>query len=436
MRKLIKLALAALMVCSLFACSSNSSSSEPENSGDSQQGENTSLEGTTITIWHSFTEAQEVELQRLATEFEKETGVHVECLFQPNKDFESVVYEAVSSGVGPDFLFHYASTGMDYQAYGKSLNFSEYWGDFDYKSLVSEGVYQEGTQGFNDGGVHSVAVQTTGPVYFYNATWFEELNLEVPTTWDEVWETSKAIYEAKGVPGFAVDSMSDFLQILILQSNDGKYVDLENKEVLWNTDEVKEWVKWFKEGCMLGYFQVAASGADGYNSSDLVSNVLGAYIGSSAGIPYVTMQEGQELGVAPVQQVDPANPYVVGWNRGVIGIKSDDENKNKAVTEFAKFMTRPENAASWAMTLSAYSPYAGAKVVDGYEEYVAGNLALTALGQQVDYAVVIPTFGNASFVRDELKTLITSAASDPNSDVDALFEAAVSKCNAAIKEAN
>lgn len=426
MKKLLKLILSLGLVASMAACSSNKPAE-----GTTTEGGDVSTEGVEIVIWHTFTEAQEAELQRLAAAYGEATGVTVTCQSQPYNGFESTVYEAVTNGVGPDFLFNYASYALDYDAYGKSLNFSKYWdADFDYASLVSAGVYEECTQGFADGGVHAVAVQTTGPVFFYNADWAEELGLEAPVTWDDVKANAQAIYAAKGVPGFAIDSMSDFLQILILQENNGKYIDLDTNTLLFDTPEVKAWVEWFKEGCIEGYFQVAPTTGD-YNSNDMNGGVLGAYIGSSAGIPYLS---GFTVGCCPVPQIDPSNPYVVGWNRSVVGFTSDDEAKNAAIAGFAKFMTEAENDKGWVMTLNAYSPYYATQELEDYKDYVAQDVALIALGQQMDYAVVIPSFTNATTVRDLLKELMTSAASDSNSDVDALFESCVAKSNAAINE--
>ena len=52
-----------------------------------------------------------------------------------------------------------------------------------------------------------------------------------PTTWEELAEQSKAIYEKYGIPGFAADSLTDLMHMLIMQSGN-VYIDMENKCVL------------------------------------------------------------------------------------------------------------------------------------------------------------------------------------------------------------
>lgn len=50
-----------------------------------------------------------------------------------------------------------------------------------------------------DGNLLSLPFNSSTPVMWYNATLFEENNLEVPTTWDEVWEAARVLRDA-GVP--------------------------------------------------------------------------------------------------------------------------------------------------------------------------------------------------------------------------------------------
>ena len=100
------------------------------------------------------------------------------------------------------------------------------------------------TVGFSDGGMYALPAVTTGPIFFINKTIYDELGLTAPTTWEELAENSKEIYEAKGIAGFAADSLTDMMQALMMQSGAG-YIDVENKCVLFDTDEAKAWLKWF-----------------------------------------------------------------------------------------------------------------------------------------------------------------------------------------------
>ena len=122
---------------------------------------------------------------------------------EENIGFLAKVYEAVSTGTGPDIIFNYASTAADYIPDGLIVDQSKYM-ESDYKARVSEGIYTEST-GFEDGGLYVVAVQSTGPILFYNKTMFDKVGFSAPKTWDEVEEAAKAIYAEYKIPGFAFD---------------------------------------------------------------------------------------------------------------------------------------------------------------------------------------------------------------------------------------
>ena len=188
-----------------------------------------------VTWWHMFTEGQEAILQEIIAEFnEANPGIKVVAESQPYDGFLAKVYEAVSTGTGPDIIFNYASTAADYIPDGLIVDQSKYM-ESDYKARVSEGIYAEST-GFEDGGLYAVAVQSTGPILFYNKTMFDKVGFSAPKTWDEIEEAAKAIYAEYKIPGFAFDSLTDGMQAFLLQGG-GKYVDLEKKTVLFNTPE-------------------------------------------------------------------------------------------------------------------------------------------------------------------------------------------------------
>ena len=73
-------------------------------------------EKQTVTIWHTYTEAQKEYLEKAASDFnaahEGEIEVVVES--QEYKGFSDTVYNAVMNGNGPDIIFHYASEAALY----------------------------------------------------------------------------------------------------------------------------------------------------------------------------------------------------------------------------------------------------------------------------------------------------------------------------------
>lgn len=204
---------------------------------------------TQVTIWHTFTDAQQAALEKFAADFnatQDEYEVIVES--QAYSGFLDNVYNAVANGVGPNIIINYASTAAEYVKDGLVVDLSQYVFDdeigmADVYNSLPEAIKDE-TVGFADGGMYALPAVTTGPILFYNKTLYDELGLTPATTWEEVGEQAKLIYEAKGVAGFAADSLTDMMQSLMMQSGLG-YIDTENKCVLFDDAKAAEWLKWF-----------------------------------------------------------------------------------------------------------------------------------------------------------------------------------------------
>ncbi len=381
-----------------------------------------------VTWWHTFTEGQEAILQEIIAEFnEANPGIKVIAESQPYDGFLAKVYEAVSTGTGPDIIFNYASTAADYIPDGLIVDQSKYM-ESDYKARVSEGIYAEST-GFEDGGLYAVAVQSTGPILFYNKTMFDKVGFSAPKTWDEVEEAAKAIYAEYKIPGFAFDSLTDGMQAFLLQGG-GKYVDLEKKTVLFNTPEFVASVDWYAKGVREGYFGLAPTTGN-YFSNDMSARQLAAYAGSSAGLPYLNLGD-DELAAAPLPQTAGGTNWAPAWTRSALVFASDEETERAAV-KFVEYFTNPENAGRWAEAVVAFTPYNDTAELDSFKAFVSGNIALTALSEQAPYAYALPSFTGANTVRDELKALIEKVATDQMSAADAV-SAAEATSNAAMQE--
>lgn len=424
MKKLLKKGLLVATAASLCACSSNTSTDE------SASTQTTGGEPVSFAIWHTFTEDQQALLETFADEYEAaHEGVNIEVIGgYDSKGFEATVQDAVINGVGPQLVFNYASFAKNFDGYDMLIDFGANW-DLDYPSLVSAGTLEEAAS-YDDGKIHSVPIQTTGPILFYNKAVYDELGLTEPKTWEDLKNNSKVVFEKTGKSGLAVDSLTDLATMFILQSHDGKYVDIANKKVLWNDEKTLEWVNWWAEGIQEGYFQIAPTTGD-YNSADMNAGALVAYIGSSAGLPYLDLSAiDGELAVTRIPMIDETHNQVVNWNRSAIGFKKD-EATDKVVADFVKYLV--EQNQRWVECVTAYSPYYAVQENASYQEYVKGNIALEALGLQINDGLVVPSFPGSAQVREELKTLLAGAA-DPNFDAQAALENAAALSEAAMNE--
>ena len=418
MKKLAKLLVAFAMTASVAACSGNTGTTD---------------EATTITIWHTFTEDQEALLEQIADDFESEhenITVDVKGGYEAGT-YESVVTDAIANGVGPNLVFNFATFAKNFDGQDKLISFDDYW-DFNYADITTPAIYEESTN-FSDGKVHIVPVYTSGPVLFVNKAIYDEVGVEIPTTWDEVKETSKKIYEETGIVGFAVDSLTDLAQILIYQSHEGQIVDLENNEVAFNDEKTLEWVEWWAEGVKEGYFQVAAQGADGYNSGDMNSGLIASYIGSCAGMPYLDLSEiNGDLQVVRVPMMSDAEYENAGliWNRAAIGFKGT-EAQDQAVADFVEYFI--SRNSEWVQAVSANSPYTAVLEDESYQEFLASNPALQALEDQLQVSFIAPVFAGSTEMRNQLEELFKGPA-DPSFDAATALQKAADNTNAAMQD--
>ncbi len=411
MKKIVALAAAAVMLFALCASASAA---------------------TQVTIWHTFTDAQQAALEKFAADFnatQDEYEVVVES--QAYSGFLDNVYNAVANGVGPNIIINYASTAAEYVKDGLVVDLSQYVFDDEigmadvYNSLPD--AIKDETVGFADGGMYALPAVTTGPILFYNKTLYDELGLTPATTWEEVAEQAKTIYEAKGIAGFAADSLTDMMQSLMMQSGLG-YIDTANKCVLFDNEKAAEWLKWFGDNCQAGYFQLAPQ--QDYFSTDFNAGVVASYLGSCAGDPYI-VPDGFEYAVAPmVNAID--NAWFPSWNRGPI-VFNKGEEANKGAYLFVKYFLTPEVNAQWAQAMNALSPYGTTQESEAYAEFAANMPAsLAAVQANLSVAGALPSVTGATAVRNALKEAATMCAGgmDP---ADALA-ACVATSNEALSE--
>ena len=408
----------------LAGCASNTSQTTTATDGQ------TSAENVELSIWHTFTEHQEDLIESLADEYEAEhpnVTINVIGGYDPNT-FNATVQDAVVNGVGPSLVFVDGSFAYNFEAYDMLIDFSAYW-DFDYSQMVAPLTY-EGATNFTNGALYAPPIQITGPVLYYNKALYDQFDLPTPTTWDDVKTASQIIYENTGIVGLGIDSLADLAQIFVLQTHDGQYYNPDDHTVVWNDDSMRQWVDWWAEGVHDGYFQVAPTTGD-YNSSDINAGVIAAYIGSSAGLPFLDLSgiDG-ELAVVRTPYIDENSKEVVAWQRSAIGF-SKDEAHDAAAADFVSYFISQDDR--WAQVLNAYSPYYAIQEDADYQAFIADNLSLSALSEQVDNGVTIPWFVGSDTVRTELQGVFSGAA-DPNFDSFTALQNAADRSEAAMAE--
>lgn len=390
------------------------------------------------SIWHTFTKGQEEYLAKAVADFNaSQDKYEIELLSQPYDGFLGNVKSAVIAGVGPDIIFNYASEAASYVSGGYLTDLSQYIYDEEigiegFDDSLTEGVMNGEVKAFVDGGIHYLPAYTTGPILFYNKTLFDELKIAVPTTWEEMEAAAKTIKEQKGIAALGCDSLTDLVQMFIMETAGAGYIDVEKKEVLFDTPEVRAKVQWLVDMVKEGYFLIKSSG--NYFSEDFNAGIVASYIGSSAGFPYIKpADDAFEFAMAPV----PAATWYPSWNRGPIVFNYKDDARAQAAYEFVKYFISADVNAGWVEAVTALAPYSWTKETDAYKAYIAQDTlaaqALNAVAKNLNIAGSLPAVEGANVVRDALKAAIEKAALG-NLTVDEAWTEAVTVSNAALQD--
>lgn len=391
--------------------------------GCASQGDGQRVE---VTIWHSSTDLQDQALNEIAQAFnQSQDRIEVIVQSQPSSGFLDSVYSAVANNVGPDIIFNYATTAADFIEGNKVADLGQYFNLDELKASVAQVAWDE-CNSFEDGKMHCIPLHSSGPVLFYNKTLYSELGLKVPTTWEELTQNSKVIFEKKGIPGFAVDSLTDLMQTRILQSGSG-YIDTGSKTVLFNNQKTEDVLKWYADNVDAGYFALDPSGDYGY--IDFNAGLLGAYIGSCGSVPYLD-DSNFEYGIAALPQGGEKNWYPA-WNRALIVFASNTERES-AACEFIKFFTNAQNSAKWCIASGNISPYLATSDIPEYKQYLDNNEALNVVNASIAYSTGLPSIAGTYTVRVELEKMVTLAVAGDKS-VSEILADSEEVCNNALQ---
>lgn len=395
----------------------------------------------TVEIWHSYNGSQQDYLNYAAEQFnQSQSDYTVKVLAQDYSGFADTVYNAVANKIGPSIIFNYGSTAVSYAKEGLAVDISKYIeedlkkGNSTMKDIIDSlpSSMQADVKGFEDGGIYYLPGCTTGPVFFYNKTLFNELGLLPPKDWNDLERICKIIYEKKGIAGFHSDGLVDNIQTIIMQSKMG-YIDVAAKKILFGGEKMEKIYQWYADCCNKGYFEFNLVGK--YASEDLASGVIASFSGSCVNDQYIKMINGEELGMAPWISSSNGVDFYTAWNRGPIFLKRNDD-ADKGAYEFIKFFLSPKMNAGWAKANSALSPYGTTQKEVDYQSYLENlpsTSALPCVQANMPVSGSFPNVSGGAQVRNILVEYLNNVVDKKMSAKEAV-KRMTEDCNKALNE--
>lgn len=359
-----------------------------------------------ITFWHAMNGDLEKSLQKLTDEFmEQNPNITVTLQNQSSyKDLQQKITATVTSPKDlptltqayPDWMFNPINDGLvtDLTPYieNETLKFDN------YEDILAS--FREAAK--IDGKIYGMPFNKSTEVLWYNKTLFDELGLTPPSTYDELVEVSKKIYEEKGIPGAGFDSLNTYYTTFL--KSEGKVFD-NSFDV--TSEESAKAVNYYLEGVKEGYFRIA--GTDNYLSGPFSNETVGMYIGSNAGENYVKQGVGDkfEVAVAPY----PTNASLQQGTDLYVFSSATAEQKTAAY-EFLKFVTSKEKQIQWASE-TGYMPVRQS-AVDSEEYKNSGSLIAPILSDATKNLYTNPVITGADAAYREAGTVLESVLADPN----------------------
>ncbi len=401
-------------VTTLAACSSGNKEQTPETSEIV-----TTIESPiTIEFWHAMSGTNQEAVDALVEQFNSTIGseknITVKPVYQGQyTDLKTKTTAALKSGSAPAITQAYPDWVAEYLQSGNVVELDQYIfndevGIKDFDDIIES--YRAENSQYEGGKFYSLPFNKSTEVLYYNKTFFEENNLTVPTTWEEMEQVSKQITELTGKPAFGFDSAENAFITLVKQFG-GEYTTSNGEVLFGESDAAVEMLEMIKRNTDAGYWRLP--GEDKYMSGPFVSGLVQMYVGSTSGASHVIngIAESEnpfEWSAAPIPQQSEDSKAVIQQGTNVVIMKqgSTTDEQVYAAYEFAKFLGTYDANLYWTMN-TGYLPIRQT-VVDSeeYQNYIveSGDMTKQAGPAQSDYYFYDFVFTNDDFTSYNVRT--------------------------------
>jgi len=327
------------------------------------------------------------------------------------------------------------------------------------------GYYAEGAIYDTRGTMYTLPLSKSTEALYYNKTFFEENNLKVPTTWDEMEEVCRAIkkIDPTCIP-LGYDSESNWFITMCEQYGSG-YTTLDKNDPFkfdntQNRAFIERFAGWYKEGLVTTQELYGAYTSELFKNIDAAKQKCYMVIGSTGGANHqVPPVDGKgdyvfEAGMATIPQINNNNRKVI--SQGPSLVLFADSAKNQITKQevlaswlFVKYLTTNEVFQAQFSMASGYAPVIKSAqnnetykadfldLADGYANLSATSVKLAL--NQADAYYVSPAFVGSSEARKQVGLIIQNVfAKVLNGEgatkdiIDAEFKRALGECNYAI----
>lgn len=240
------------------------------------------------------------------------------------------------------------------------------------------------------GELYALPFQKSTPIFYYNKDMFREAGLDPdkpPTTWAELkdYASKLAIKQGNETVRWGVQIPIDqWLLSAFIMQNGGLVNNEAGTETYLNSQEAIGALEFMRSLVAEGL--MPARRLFGDSSADFVAGATAMMYNSTGSLAFVRESASFEWGVAYLPgNVRRAVPTGGGQFVIMAGIP---EARQKASWEFIKWMTAPEQAATWSMKTGYVAVREDAFGIPAMEEYVQGFPFALVARDQLQFVLV------------------------------------------------
>lgn len=353
MKKFKIFSIIAVLILSMLAACSSSSQTASEDSDTVE-----------LRFFHRWpTEPKKQYFEEAVKEFEElHPNIKIKTEAVLNDSYKEKIRVVLGSNNPPDVYFSWSGEfAYNFARAGQSLDLTSYVEeDKDWSGQIIESQFGPFTL---DGKVYGIPWSTDGKAFFYNKKVFNDLNLEIPTTWEELLTVSKKIKDA-GITPIAFGSKAPWTishyigslnEYVVPEDVIAKDYSLTNSDGEFTHPGYVTALEKFIE--LEPYFNQGVNSVDHQYARELFN-------GGKAAIGYFQLAEigliepslGEDLGVfnTPFVEGGEGNPSSITAAPEGIMISSKTKHPEEAM-EFIKFLTSKEKGIEQLKEVSEYS---------------------------------------------------------------------------------
>ncbi|MCT4543758.1 MAG: ABC transporter substrate-binding protein [Vallitalea sp.] len=388
-KKIVTLLLTTLFTVSLLlsGCKKDTTNEEDkkpvEQNADKKDDNKDSKEKVTVEFWHGYTAEKTEVLNEMIANYEKQNpGVKINAKFvATGEEMLQKVQTALLSGQEPNMLWGYPTWTGVLESSGKLVDMGAIIDD-ELRNDMPKGLLEAGKY---NGKIYSVPIEAGTLYLIYNKDMFAEAGIEnPPTTWDELYETSKKLSNGErfGVwLPIAPNERTTWTFETFLWQNGQDVLNEEGNSIGFNNEKGLEALEFYTKMIKDGYAPTAV-GQDPF----IDKQVAMVYATQGAANAYINKYE-MNVGVAMLPGKDKLATGL-GSNHYFM-FKSDDKVQQETL-KFIKFMTTGENHAEWAIR-AGYLPVSNsARESDKYKTFGEENPHMIEAAKALTYGIARP----------------------------------------------